>query len=366
MRERSHRWARLLLPVVAVSTFIGMTTLIAVASIDSTLGYDFQAYLRAAQRVLEGGSLYDSSVETAGAHAVFLYPPPFVFLALPLTWLPESVSTWIWVGAMAVCFATGTALLPVRPTIRWMTLLLGAVSWPVLYAIKLGQVGPLLYLLFAIGWRSLEQPVIWGLSVAAGSIIKVQPGLLVGWALLTRRWRAAATALAALGIAAVLSTVVLGWHVWPDYVGLLGRVNEPISTPHNFTVGAIAVRSGVDPNIAGILQAIATIAVLSVSLLAIRWATPEVSYLTVVVATQLLSPVLWDHYAIITLLPTAWLLDRRQWWAAVIPIATSVFFIGDIPDFIYPVMFGLALLCPALLDIRSRPAPDSVNAVRRR
>ena len=34
------------------------------------------------------------------------------------------------------------------------------------------------------------------------------------------------------------------------------------------------------------------------------------SYLVAVVASQLLSPILWDHYAMLLLLPVAWLLDR--------------------------------------------------------
>ena len=34
------------------------------------------------------------------------------------------------------------------------------------------------------------------------------------------------------------------------------------------------------------------------------------SYLVAVIASQLLSPILWDHYALLLLLPVAWLMDR--------------------------------------------------------
>ena len=37
-------------------------------------------------------------------------------------------------------------------------------------------------------------------------------------------------------------------------------------------------------------------------------------------ASQLLSPVLWDHYAMLLLLPVAWLIDRGQWWAVRVPL----------------------------------------------
>ena len=39
--------------------------------------------------------------------------------------------------------------MPVRPSVQWLTVLLAGLSWPFLYAVKLGQVGPLLFLLFA-------------------------------------------------------------------------------------------------------------------------------------------------------------------------------------------------------------------------
>jgi len=78
---------------------------------------------------------------------------------------------------------------------------------------------------------------------------------------------------------------------------------------------------------------------------------PEPSYLVAVVASQLLSPILWDHYALLLLLPVAWLLDRGHWWAAAIPLATSVLLVGVIPPFVYPLAFALTLA--ALLLVRA-------------
>ena len=72
-------------------------------------------------------------------------------------------------------------------------------------------------------------------------------------------------------------------------------------------------------------------------------------WLTVVVASQFLSPVLWDHYALVMLLPTAWLLDRGHPWAAAIPLATStllVFTQIELPV-AYPVAFWVTLLALA-------------------
>ena len=62
--------------------------------------------------------------------------------------------------------------------------------------------------------------------------------------------------------------------------------------------------------------------VAAVILAALR-ARADASLLVAIVASQLLSPVLWDHYAMLLLLPVAWLLERRQWWAVLIPLVTS-------------------------------------------
>jgi hypothetical protein len=96
------------------------------------------------------------------------------------------------------------------------------------------------------------------------------------------------------------------------------------------------------------------VAVLAIVLVAIRTASDEVSYLTTVVASQVLSPLLWDHYAVVLLLPTAWLLGRGQWWAIAIPLLTSLPLVSIAPSIVYPVVFGLGLLGPLAVDLAER------------
>jgi hypothetical protein len=76
------------------------------------------------------------------------------------------------------------------------------------------------------------------------------------------------------------------------------------------------------------------------------------SYLAIVIASQFISPVLWDHYALLLLLPTAWLLERGRWWAAVIPLATATLLVGVSPPEIYPIVFWAALLAVTWLGTR--------------
>ena len=142
---------------------LGVAATLAVAG--DTLGYDFLAYHAAASRVLDGQPAYDTSFEAAGGFGLFYYPPTFIPLVLPF-------------GAAAGADrdrGRGSAL-PARRVrrrrrgrCRFAARALAhascspALSWPFLYAIKLGQVGPILFLLFAIGWRWVDtRPVVLG------------------------------------------------------------------------------------------------------------------------------------------------------------------------------------------------------------
>jgi hypothetical protein len=334
------------LPVVALTVFaVSVLAVLAAGAAAGTLGYDYQAYDIAARRLLAGQPLYDTSFAVAGVFGLFFYPPPFILIVLPLAaLLPAAATTWVWIGLLVVAFLVGVAVLPVRRATRWWIVLLAGLDYPFVYALKLGQVAPLLFLTFAIGWRWLDRPARLGISVAAGTLIKLQPGIVLVWAALTGRWRAIATAILAIGVLLAIATVVVGPSAWTDFVTLVGKVSDPITTPHNFTPGAVAYQLGVPAGLAAAIQAVVTVVVVILVVLAALRRPAVESYLVAVVASQLLSPVLWDHYAAVLLLPVAYFLDRGQWWAALVPLATAWPLVGLTPAAAYPLVFGAVLM----------------------
>jgi alpha-1,2-mannosyltransferase len=338
------RW----LPAVALAVcLLSQGLILAVAG--DTWGYDFEAYRQAAERLLAGQPLYDPTVDVAGGFAIYLYPPPFALAFVPFALLPSDIALWAWTVLLVAAFIGGSLLLPVTPTTRWLVILLGGLMWPVLYSVKLGQVGPLLYLAFAVGWRWLDEPLRLGASIAAGALIKLQPALLFGWALVTRRWQAVAVGAGVVGVATAVSLVVLPTGTWADYIALLQRVSTPVTTPHNFTPGAIAYQLGVTEDVATVFQWVTVLATLVVTVWAWLRTTAERAYLVTVVASQLVSPLLWDHYAMLLLLPVAWLLDRRLWWAALVPLALAWPVVSITPPAAYPIAFVACLGAVALV-----------------
>ncbi|GAC1663653.1 MAG: hypothetical protein NVS9B8_03030 [Candidatus Limnocylindrales bacterium] len=348
------------LPVVAIVVLIATVGAV-VWSAGSNLGYDFHAYSGAARRLLDGQALYDPAVDVAGGFAIYLYPPPFALAIVPFAVLGGQAAVWLWTGLLVAAFIAGVAVMPVSRPVRWLIVLLAALDWPFLYSIKLGQVGPILFLLFAVGWRWLDRPRRLGLSIGLGTLVKLQPALLIGWAASTGRWRAAAIAVAVVLVGAVAATVVSGTQPWFDYPALLGRVSSPLTTPHNFTPGAIAYQGGLSVQVSGAIQLAATLLALVAVIVAARTTAADASYLVAVVASQLISPLLWDHYAMLLLLPVAWLLERGRWWAVLVPAATSILVLGLLPAAVYPVVFVTCLLAPIAIGWR-RAGTDAARA----
>ncbi len=326
-------------------------------SAGETLGFDFLAYHQAARRILDGLPLYDLSYVQAGGFGLFYYPPPFAVLLLPLGLLDPTVATWAWTALLLCAFGVGVALMPVSRTVRWTTVLLAGLSWPFLYALKLGQIGPILFLLFAAGWRWLDDPARVGASAGLGAILKIQPGLVLVWALLTGRLRAVLAGGLFIGVAALIAAMITGPGSWLDYAVLLRNVSDPISTAHNFTPGAVAWQLGAPIAVAAAVQVGATVLVFGAVVVAARRASADASYLVVVVASQLLSPILWDHYALLLLLPTAWLLQRGYWWAVALPLATALPLVGLMPPIVYTLSFAAGLVLPLAVGLHVGRAP---------
>jgi len=313
------RLADALMPVGSALLLAAMLALV-LGSAGKTLGYDFEAYAGAARRLIDGERLYDPSVSAAGGFAIYLYPPPFALAVAPLTLMPDAVARGVWVLAMALCLPLGAALLPVRRDVRWLVVVLAALNWPFLYSVKLGQVGPLLFVLFAVAWRWRDRPISLGASIAVGGLVKIQPALIIAWAAVTGRWRAVGIAVGVIAATAAVVTVFTGIGVWFDYVTILGRISSAVATPHNCSPGAVLYQAGLPEAVAQAGQLASTAAVAVVVLLIWHYGRAEIGLMGAIVASQLLTPLLWDHYAMLLLLPTAWFLERGRKWAAVLPI----------------------------------------------
>jgi hypothetical protein len=339
------RWrpADLIVPVGSVGLLVLMIGLV-LASAGKTLGYDYTCYEGAARHLVDGKPIYDNafSITVGTCPGTYTYPPAFAVALVP--WLLfGGAAAGAWCVAMAACFLAGVALLPVRRDVRWLIVIVAALDWPLLYAVKLGQVEPILFLAFAAAWRWMDRPWAVGVATAVGTLVKVQPALLGVWAVATGRWRAGAVAVGVGVAAAAAATLFTGPGAWATYADLLRGLGGTFSTGHNFAPGAVAHLAGASDGVAAAVQ-LASVGLAAAALLAaFRWASPAASLQVTIVVSQLLSSPLRDHYAVLLLLPVAWLVSRGRTWAALIPLLGWIALFADDTAATWPAVASIPL-----------------------
>ena len=181
-----------------------------------TLLIDLQVYRAGAQAWLAGRPLYRGGVLL---DLPFVYPPFAAVVFGPLTLLPLDVLKLVWtMTSLGLLGYVGYRCLrslgvPPGPPIGWAVAgLVGLASWldPVRTTLYLGQINiGVLALVLADG---LGRPASrWrGVGIGLAAAVKLTPLLFVGYLLVTRRWRAAASALGTFGLAGAV-----GWLLDP-------------------------------------------------------------------------------------------------------------------------------------------------------
>lgn len=196
---------------------------------------------------------------------IWNYPPTFLLMVLPLSWLPYLVSFLSWLAVTGCSYVyVIRRIIPKHPA-AWLCLLFpGAVS-NFLY----GQNGFLSTAFLGLGLLLLDRHPFLGGSVLGLLSYKPQMACLIPIALIAGRcWKALAGAvLAAVGLA-LASLFLLGSEVWigffknlPLAAGLLDKAHLWEKMP---TVFAAARLAGASHTLAMIIQAVSTALVITV------------------------------------------------------------------------------------------------------
>ncbi len=338
-----RRSARIVLVGFALA-IVGAYVVFAIANASYTFGCDYLTYDAAARRLLAGSPVYDLTATQTGSCGLYQYPPSFLVLVLPFTLLSPDAAAWAWIVVSVIALVAGTFAMPIRFERRVIVLVLAGTSWPFLYGLRIGQVEALLYLLFALGWRWLDRPTWLGATIAIGALTKLQPALLVLWALLTRRWLVSVVAVV-LGVLAVAAGLLLDARLWLDAATVIRTISgSAADVGANIAPAAIALQLGVDASVSSIFGLLHTAAVIGLVLVAARRVSPDASFLATVLASQLLSPIQWTHYAVMLFLAIAWLLEQRQLWALLAALVLNMMFVGFTPPALYLVLADALLV----------------------
>ncbi len=175
----------------------------------------------------------------------------------------------------------------------------------------------LLLLPLAAAWRWLDRPAG---SIAQALAISVRPmlGILIIWQLLRRKWRAVLWTMAAGLVLILLTLPFVGLSGYLDYLTVLRNLSGVTGVEFNYDLSSVVVGLGLDESAAGlVLLAGYALAIIAIVLSLRR--DRELGFIVTVSASLLLSPLLWDHYLAMLVLPAAFLANRGH-WALVLPL----------------------------------------------
>jgi alpha-1,2-mannosyltransferase len=280
--------------------------------------YDLDVFLRAGDAALHGLHVYP----TPGSPAVysgfsFVYPYFAVWPFVPLAALSPGLSTILF---FAFCSgAVIAACLVAAGDDPWRPLLVLCTAFTIT-GLQLGALSPLLFAGALFLWRVRNRPVAFALLAAPVVASKLFLAPLLVWLLLARRYRAFAWA-----CGSTLALLAIGFVLGPlgpaSYLGLLSKLGAHEARSGFGLIGGL-MNAGVAPGIAeGAAVAVAA-AVFSAAYVRWRRARDErVLFCAGIVASLVLTPVLWSHYLV--LLPAALLaLNAPRQWFVVLALAS--------------------------------------------
>lgn len=313
-RSRVPRWL-LAYAVVVVGTVPWMV-LYLLRPDDQHWMVDLEVYREAGLSNLVGRPVYEWFTPPP-QNLPFTYPPFASILAIPLALLPFRVVGWIWfylqlLATLGIVRYAGAGLIAratrVPGWLLWGGLTLAAAATlPVADGLRYGQVnaflilGCLLDVVRPRAGRWLDR-IPQGVLVGAAAAIKLTPAIFVVHLVLTRQWRAAATA-AGTAIGITLATFVL--LPGPSFAFWGGALQDPERLGRNDgtanqSLRGVLLRLGPD-GLAGDLLWLALVAlVLVVGLGSARRAHLAgdrlLAFCLVATTALLVSPVSWTHH----------------------------------------------------------------------
>jgi hypothetical protein len=299
--------------VIAIAA-AGALTWIEWALENGVLGFDFDGTLRhPAIAIRAGETPYPSPVVNeveVGNPA--LYPPLLMLLVLPLTFLTDAAGTSVWIVVLAMAVVGALAIVGVRDLRCYALAMLSA---PVIAGLIWGNATLVLTLPLALAWRYRDKWVLVGMCVGGAIAAKLFLWPVLFWLIGTRRYRASVWAVVCAIAALLTPWAVIAFRGFTDYPALLGTA-EDVYAVHSYSIATMLAALGVATEHAVRLTLLGGVVLAVGALVYGRRRLDDASFSLAVLAAVIGSPIVWEHYYALLLVPVAVLRPRLSWpWA---------------------------------------------------
>lgn len=291
---------------LSLASFAAMLIAITVVN-PPAYAWDFRAFYDAGIAYLHLHSPYVSgSLAQLTTQRNFVYPLPFAALFAPISLMPYAVAAALFVVGGAALLIAAVWLLDVRD---WRVYAAVAIGMPTATAIGLGTISPLLAFLLAVLWRFRDRDRIAAPALAALVLAKLFLWPVALWLLLTRRFRAVASAALLSAAAVLVASLPLGLGTLTHYAALL-RSLSGIEGPTSFSLMSLGeALTGSSSVGTGVMVTAGIVALYAVARAAVA-REDEQAFRRSIVAALALSPILWNHYLVLLVVPLALMRPR--------------------------------------------------------
>jgi alpha-1,2-mannosyltransferase len=308
---------------------------------------DLAVYRTAGRNVLDGKQVYarvpPSELRNLGrSYLVFTYPPFAAILAVPLALVGWNVARLAWVPVVYLPLAV-TAWFAFRPLLartgKYAPAALGALVgvcmflWPMLQQLRYGQVDIALAALCVADLAAARPWWPRGLLIGLATAIKLMPGLLIIYLLLTGRRKAACVSATMAGICSLIAWALLpgsSAYFWTNALFNTARLGRPTQTSDQ-SIRAMLLRAyapAAAPTALWLgLAAGVAVAGFAAALIAARRDNDMAGAAIVGLLAVLVSPVSWIHHIVWIVVAIGVILgDGRSTWRWLTAVGTTEFF----------------------------------------
>ena len=284
-------------PIVATVALIAFQFNINAVAVDFHV-----AYWPAANRLLHGFSPYVVTRAQIAGGTAFVYPALSAVVFAPFALLSRGIAQVLYMLIGIACVPATLRVLRVKD---WRVYGVAMLWLPVFVGWQSGNVTLPLALMIALAWRYRDRPLVAGLLTAAAISLKPFVWPLGLWLLATRRWKAAAWALAwGAGINLIVWALV-GFSEIHTYLHLSNEVTNALWRG-GYSMLAVAHHLGLGRTSGEVLLVVCSAVAAAGVIYAGAVKRDERGALMLAILLMLVaSPLLWSHYFALLLIPVA-------------------------------------------------------------
>ena len=299
----TRTWAAAVQAPYALSVWSFCAMLIAITVMNPpAFAWDFRAFYDGGAQYLHLHTPYVAgSLAQLTTQENYVYPLPFAALFAPISLIPYAAAATLFIVASAGFLFLALRILGVRD---WRIYVAVAIGMPTATAVGLGTISPLLAFLLALLWRFRERDKVAAPVLALLVLAKLFLWPVGLWLLLTRRFRPVLAAVIGSVAAVLLSSLPFGSGVLTHYVSLL-RSLSALEGPTSFSLSSLGTALSGSSTIGTVaMVACGLLLLYAMARAAMRHEDERVFRLSIVAALAT-SPIVWNHYLVLLVVPLA-------------------------------------------------------------